>query len=280
MSVLQDYVYSDAVSLQDCITHDDGLSPASLRVFRYHIGEQVVQDVIGTDERPLPHGELIERATEALHRRTFMFYTVVERDDDAHELCFVPKGDHCDILSIHTRGSLRRYSEARRSLLDILGDLAGAVACGNLAILDADELAERTTTGEEIVRVAITDTASLGVARDTADIALRECGVPDEGRRQTMLGLSEAATNILLHGGGSGHVVFRILDDRLRFVVSDRGAGLNFDNWRERQCGERETVDRSASMGYGFRIMLDHLDAVGLHSGPWGTTLVLDRHTK
>ena len=30
-------------------------------------------------------------------------------------------------------------------------------------------------------------------------------------------------------------------------------------------------------MGYGFKIILDNLDAVALHTGPNGTTLLLDR---
>ena len=34
-----------------------------------------------------------------------------------------------------------------------------------------------------------------------------------------------------------------------------------------------------ASMGYGFKIILDYLDAVGLSTGPSGTTLLLDRIT-
>ena len=32
-------------------------------------------------------------------------------------------------------------------------------------------------------------------------------------------------------------------------------------------------------MGYGYKIILDYLDAVGLHTGPGGTTLLLDRMT-
>jgi hypothetical protein len=30
-------------------------------------------------------------------------------------------------------------------------------------------------------------------------------------------------------------------------------------------------------MGYGFKIILDNLDAVGLFTSPFGTTLILDR---
>jgi hypothetical protein len=32
-------------------------------------------------------------------------------------------------------------------------------------------------------------------------------------------------------------------------------------------------------MGYGFKIIVDNLDGVGLHTGDGGTTLILDRKT-
>ncbi len=64
----------------------------------------------------------------------------------------------------------------------------------------------------------------------------------------------------------------RRLPDRLRIVVVDEGPGLNFLNWIEPPA-----VGGQASMGYGFKIILDNLDAVALHTGPDGTTLLLDR---
>jgi anti-sigma regulatory factor (Ser/Thr protein kinase) len=214
-------------------------------------------------------------SADALASRTFMFYTVAPQDSsEAHELCFVPKGDHCDILSIYTQDSHRRYGDLRRSLLDVLSNLAAAVACGTLLILDRDELAAETAAGEELLQLGIEDSSSLAVAREAADLAMRECGVDELPRQRTVLGISEAATNILLHGGGRGHVTLRRLRDRLRFVVADQGGGLNFLNW-----SDRHAVDRSSSMGYGLKIIVDYLDAVGLHSGPSGTTLVLDCNT-
>ncbi len=93
-------------------------------------------------------------------------------------------------------------------------------------------------------------------------------------RRRTTLCISEAATNILLHGGGRGDMSLRRLPDRLRVVVADHGPGLNFVNWMEPPKAQGQ-----ASMGYGFKIILDYLDAVGLSTGPTGTTLLLDRKT-
>jgi len=49
---------------------------------------------------------------------------------------------------------------------------------------------------------------------------------------------------------------------------------MNFFNW----IGP-PTKKGQASMGYGFKIILDYLDAVGLRTGQTGTTLLLDRKT-
>jgi len=81
-------------------------------------------------------------------------------------------------------------------------------------------------------------------------------------------------TNMLLHGGGRGAMNVRRLDDRLRFIVADQGPGLSFLNWIE-----PPSKGGQASMGYGYKIILDYLDAVALHTGPGGTTLLLDRMT-
>ena len=69
-------------------------------------------------------------------------------------------------------------------------------------------------------------------------------------------------------------MTLRRLDDRLRVVVADEGPGMNFLNW----IGP-PTKKGQASMGYGFKIILDYLDAVGLRTGRTGTTLLLDRKT-
>lgn len=250
-------------------------SPASLRVFRYRVGEDRIHTIIGPMALRLPHAQLAAHAAQALATGTLMFHTVAQdRDPYADELCFVPKGDHCDILSVHTHGRQRRDGDLRRGLTEILNDLAAAVACGSLRILDPSELEAEITAGDELVRIGIESTASLALIRDAADLTLRDRGVGDLLRQRTVLGISEAATNTLLHAGGRGHVTIRRLDDRLRFVVADQGSGLTFLNWNDRPA-----TGNLISMGYGFKIILDYLDAVGLHSGTAGTTLILDRKT-
>ncbi len=248
-------------------------APATLRVFRYCLGEERVRTVVGPPTLCLPHAEFAAVAAKALARRTFIFYTMPPSGEfEADELCFVPRGDQCDILCIHSSGWQRRHGDIRRSLVDILNDLATSVACGGLRILDAGELRLEQAAGEHLSNLALDNTTSLKEAREATNALLRGAGLDPVLRQQTVLGVSEAATNVLLHGGGRGHATLRRVGNCFRCVISDSGRGLDFLNW-----GSRKAVDSSPSMGYGFKIILDNLDAVGLFTSPLGTTLILDR---
>ena len=250
-------------------------SPASLQVFRYTTGDDAVRAIIGEIEVGLPQEELMRQATDALKNETFKCYAVSRANDFvADELCFVPHGDHCEILSIRASGWQRHHGDHRRSLVEILNNLAAAVACGKLRILDEAELLREARDGEELQRFSIDDTASLTAAREAVAAVLRDSGVDETRAQHTILCISEAVTNMLLHGGGQGSMSLRRLDDRLRVVVADEGPGMNFLNWIE-----PPTKQGQASMGYGFKIILDNLDAVGLRTGQTGTTLLLDRKT-
>jgi anti-sigma regulatory factor (Ser/Thr protein kinase) len=254
-------------------TDQNGAMPASLQVYRYRAGADRVEAVIGTLEDELPQEDLVAHATEALTRETFMCYAVSQPDDFvADELCFVPQGDTCDILSIRTNGWERHHGDHRRSLVEILNNLAAAVACGKLRILDGSQVVTEISLGRSVVDFEITDTTELQRARGAVDEVLQQAGLDDIHRQRTILCISGAVTNMLLHGGGHGAMSVRRLDDRLRFVVADEGPGLSFLNWIEPPAKGGQ-----ASMGYGYKIILDYLDAVCLHTGPAGTTLLLDR---
>lgn len=248
-------------------------SPASLQVYRYRAGDDRVQVVIGTLEPEIPQEDLVAHASEALERATFMCYAVSQPDDFVgDELCFVPQGDQCDILSIRTNGWQRHHGDHRRSLVEILNNLAAAVACNKLRILDPEQLASESELGRMIIDFEIGDTTELQKAREAVDDVLQQAGLDDINRQRTILCISEAVTNMLLHGGGHGRMTVRRLGDRLRFIVADQGPGLSFLNWIE-----PPSKGGQASMGYGYKIILDYLDAIALHTGPGGTTLLLDR---
>src|SRR5665648_1195026 len=135
-----------------CATSSSMGRPASLQVFRYTAGDDTVRAVIGEVEAGLPIEELVAHAKEALKSETFMCYAVSQGDDFvADELCFVPQGDRCEILSIRTNGWQRHHGDHRRSLVEILNNLAAAVACGKLRILDETELLQEARDGSGLL---------------------------------------------------------------------------------------------------------------------------------
>ncbi len=248
-------------------------APASLKVYRFDRRSGKVEAVLGALDRDLSADDLADHAREAMRREQFMAYTVSPPDSmgEPDELCFVPHDGHCDILCIRTNGCHRHHGDHRRSLADILADLAGAVACGKLRILSAAELEVEQGRGEELIDVAVADAAAVARARRIVSRALKAVDLDEEFREGYVLSISEAVSNMLVHGGGHGSFCLRLLPDRLRAVTADEGPGLNFLNWMGAP-GNGQT-----SMGYGFKIILDQLDSVGLYTGEQGTTLLLDR---
>jgi anti-sigma regulatory factor (Ser/Thr protein kinase) len=254
---------------------DPDARPATLLVSRYVARTRTLSSIIGDLDIGIPVEDLKRHAVEAMRRKEFMAYTVSLPDRfDTDELCFVPHDSWCDILSVRTNGWHRHHGDHRRGLNEILSDLAAAVACAKLRILSADEIVRERALGTPLLEAELDDAAELAGVRKTVDAALREAGVARRERTMLILCISEAASNVLLHGGGGGALGLRRLDDRLRAVVVDRGPGLNFVNWME-----PPTKGGQASMGYGLKIILDNLDTVGLHTGESGTTLLLDHMT-
>jgi anti-sigma regulatory factor (Ser/Thr protein kinase) len=231
---------------------------------RYDARRGTLSVIVG-DPTDVPREILARRAVEAMRARSFICHTT---DDDAllgaDEICFIPRADRCEIVSIHTNGWHRHHGDHRRSLVEILNDLAAAVARGTLSFLDGEEIATLACT--------IDGSASLKQARAAVAQVLEQHGVGQDTRRRMELCVSEATTNMLVHGGGGGTMRLRLVGDRLRAVVADSGPGLNFMNWTEEAGGVYQP-----SMGYGYKIILDNLERVYLHTGSEGTTLVLDR---
>lgn len=248
-------------------------NPATLQVMRYDARRGTLAVIVG-DPANVPREILAQRAVEAMRARSFICHT--DDDDDAllgaDEICFIPQADRCEIVSIHTNGWRGHHGDHRRSLVEILNDLAAAVARGTLSFLDAEELAVVTAEGREIFACTINDAASLTQARAAVTQVLDGHNVSHDARRRLELCVSEATTNMLVHGGGEGTMRLLLVGNRLRAVVADRGPGLNFLNWSKDAGGMNQP-----SMGYGYKIILDNLERVYLHTGAEGTTLVLDR---
>jgi anti-sigma regulatory factor (Ser/Thr protein kinase) len=250
-----------------------GEPPTTLRVLRYEARDHSIRPIVGGYDPALPLDELRSQARCALRERGFVCHAAgsLAKISDG-DLCFVPRGDHCEIVSIRTDLPPRHHGDHRRSLTEILGDIAAAVARDTLHFLDDDQLKDELKHGIEVVACGIDDPGSLAQAREAVSLALEAAGASEETQRRMKLCVSEATTNILIHGGGRGTMSLRRLDDRMRVVVADKGPGLDFLNW----VAPGARADQP-SMGYGYKIILDNLQAVYLHTGGNGTTLLLDR---
>ena len=246
-------------------------APATLQVLRYDPDRHTLTVIVGGPGRTMSRAALVKHANEAIRTSSFICHTAKDATrGEADEVCFVPREGHCEIVGIHTNGWHRHHGDHRRSLVEILNEIAAAVARGTLSFLDDAELAAELDRGEEILVATIDDSSSLAHARSAVAMVLERHGVGEETRGRMQLCVSEATTNMLVHGGGGGCMRLRLLDDRLRAIVADRGPGLNFLNWIG-PGGDQP------SMGYGYKIILDNLEQVYLHTGGEGTTLILDR---
>jgi anti-sigma regulatory factor (Ser/Thr protein kinase) len=247
--------------------------PATLRVYRYDKGDESLRLILGDPQAPVPRDRLIKHARRALESDSFVcFASSNPGRASADEICFVPTDSGCEILTIHTNGWRRYHGDHRRSLVEILSDLAAAVARGRLSVLDDDQVVVEHERGRALLTCAVTDSASLASARGAAELIMKDAGMAAVDHRKAVLCVSEAVTNVLVHGGGGGSVQLRRLEHGLRIVITDSGPGLNFLNWIK-----PSTDSPQASMGYGFKIMLENMDAVALYTGSAGTTLILDR---
>lgn len=255
---------------------ETGARPPTLKVLRWRDGETSLQVIVGDRRLPLPEDELVKLARDAMAQRTFVAHATAGQDGSAaDELCFVPHVSGCEILSIHADAWRRHHGDHRRSLMEILNDLAAAVACGRLRFLDDRQLAAELQQGAKVYQAVVTDSASLATARTEVGAALDAAGFPGERREETILCVSEAVTNALVHGGGKGTLELLDVDGHARLVVADTGPGLSFLNWLDSPGPSGQP-----SMGYGFHIILDHIDDVCLSTGPTGTTLILDQHPR
>lgn len=104
------------------------------------------------------------------------------------------------------------------------------------------------------------------------EAALRAGMVPDRVA-DFALCVSEAVTNALLHGSG-GVAAIGVRDGRLRVRVQDYGDGIAPENL------SRATLLKGwssrASMGLGFTVINETADRVYLHTGPAGTTVIVE----
>lgn len=119
----------------------------------------------------------------------------------------------------------------------------------------------------------ITSAADLGSMRHEVTRVAREVGMDEDRIYDFVLAIGEATTNAVKHAGG-GKASLHVGDDRMIFVVSDTGPGIEALVLPEVVLlGGRSTA---GTLGVGYKTILSIADTVHLLTGPTGTVLAIE----
>ncbi len=168
------------------------------------------------------------------------------------------------------------YQEQERQRAELLRrhvsrEVIQAVTGGKMLLLGESEISEEWT-GEDI-RVHIAEEADIRRVREAVQCVGERAGLPDARAADLALCASEAATNALLHGGG-GTADVAAEQDRVRVRVMDHGRGIDTEDLPRATLQKGWSTRRS--MGLGFTIIHETADRVLLHTGPGGTTVIIE----
>lgn len=161
-------------------------------------------------------------------------------------------------------------SEARQRTL--LKDVLGSVTDGKLRLCESTEdLPDRLP----VIGGPVTLSAeNLRLLRKQTMEACAKADLPSDRMNDLVTATSETAMNAVVHaGGGVGTVGFDASSGVVQVWVEDKGTGIDMGSL------PRATLDRgyttAGTLGHGFKMVLNTVDAVWLLTGRGGTTVVL-----
>lgn len=177
------------------------------------------------------------------------------------------------VNALHVEARLEE--EARRK--EFYRDAIFAITNGKLSLMERDDLPS-VTEGEELGHLEIDSPKDIQACRGVAEELLTGNGLDAERCFDVAMCISEAATNALLHGKGGRMTLLRSAlgddNDRFRIIVEDRGPGINFSNLPNAVL--KRGYSTAVSMGLGFTMILEMMDAVYLVTDGQGTVVVME----
>ena len=225
--------------------------------------------------------QLIERAIE---RRPQTFDWVHTRKDGSLADCEVR------LVSYRVHGELyvqaivrditekKRVEENRRKLerrveaqkRKFYRDTILSVTDGKLDICDSARIKPYLSNTQK--EISVCDAAEVSSARKEVEEFCLDAGMDGERLSSYLVGIGEAITNAVKHGG-EGQVYAGAADGEVWTAVSDKGEGI--ESLILPQATLQRGFSTKPSMGLGYSIMLEVADQVLLKTGRRGTTVVL-----
>lgn len=241
------------------------------KVMKYEGGR--FRYISGQADLDLPMEEAEKLMRQAIrqgeHRREVIVSADGQKVFDLHGVPF----DHRSggLLAFDITEVIEKEREMHRQELQAYREAIAAVTGGRLHLVSGEDVDEMLSEGTELARGEAWQTHDVPQARRVVQEVLP---VMDSRRRHAIaLCLTEALANALKHAGG-GWWQARQLGDTVRIVVQDRGPGIKTSELARATLMQHYSTKNS--LGCGFTLMLYYADYLYLHTGPTGTSLVLD----
>lgn len=176
-----------------------------------------------------------------------------------------------DISRLLDLEQVRREEETKRKWL--YKEVIYSVTNGKLHLAEREELSSLRRNEKEVKKILIRAPQDVGLARKAAEQFAKELGFNEERTYNLALCVSEAATNIIKH---ADHGVMRETTNGnyLRVWMEDTGPGIEYTYLSK--AALMRGYSTKPSLGYGFTIMLESLDALYLCTDKEGTTVILE----
>jgi len=158
-------------------------------------------------------------------------------------------------------------AEKKRFSREVLASVTG----GRFRLVDREEI---PATGSLLLEGHLGDAQAFQKLRDQVRLAAAQAGMCEERSGDFVMAVGEAAGNAIKHAGG-GRVEVRLNDDRLTVRVLDEGTGIHCQDLPSAIL--KAGYSTRVSLGLGYSMILELVDAVWLATGPDGTTVQLEK---
>ncbi len=186
------------------------------------------------------------------------------------------KGEVSMGLAISTDITDRKLDEQRQQALvahkrEFYKRTILAATGGKLVIAEPEEI--RALAGPAFREWSIGSLTDIEHARNDIRRVSRELQM-DESQSQALVGCAlEAMANVLKHAGG-GTVTIHRKDEALLLTASDTGPGIEALSLPD--VALRKGYSTAASLGMGYKVMIEFADKVYLATGPDGTVVAVE----
>lgn len=169
------------------------------------------------------------------------------------------------------RNLRKRLIEAETEKKRFSREVLASVTGGKFRLVDREEIPD---LGSLLVAGHLGDAQAFQRLRDEVRQAAHHAGMSDERCDEFIMAVGEAAGNAIKHAGG-GQTQVRLGGDRLVVRIVDEGSGIHCEDLPSAIL--KAGYSTKVSLGLGYSMMLELVDAIWLATGPEGTVVQLEK---